>query len=198
MHMSCAWLSGYRIQRVETPIRNILDADPNLYIPVQYRWFLHISCLLQSYIFYACSRCFQSYIAFFILCDICCFMFFSLLYRLAVYCGAHSGSKTLQMRERADCTTVDDMVNKESWRESNAYHKEKPTTKDTEKKNVTKAGHLRADSDSNSDSNSGSRCIEIRHTLIWNHNILNQITLTVKCRDVCKVDICVTSSIVRY
>ena len=67
------------------------------------------------------------------------------------------------MREKADCTTVDDMVNKESWRESNAYHKEKPTPKDSEKKNGSTAGFLTADSDSNSDSNSdsGSRYTEI-------------------------------------
>ena len=100
-------------------------------------------------------------------------MFLSLLYRLAVYCETHSGSKTLQMREKADCTTVDDMVNKESWRESNAYHKEKPASKDGEKKNVSTAGFLTADSDSNSDSNSdlGSRYTEIHQIIIKSMHI---------------------------
>ena len=55
-------------------------------------------------------------------------------YRLAVYCAVHSGVKFLTVREKIDCTSVNDIVNKESWRESNAYHKVKPTLKDAEKR----------------------------------------------------------------
>jgi hypothetical protein len=54
--------------------------------------------------------------------------------RLNAYCEIHSGKGQLQVRERLDSMAISDIVNKESWREINAYQKVKPIQKATSPK----------------------------------------------------------------
>ena len=57
--------------------------------------------------------------------------------RLNAYCEIHSGKGQLQVRERLDSMAISDIVNKESWREINAYQKVKPIQKVTSPKAQT-------------------------------------------------------------